>query len=351
MFDDSSKMIIVDLYSGSYTKDKKGHEYFNFEKSIDDKYRGYIPFSDGAKIDRFGATKRDEYSDGILVVYTKKIEGISDREIIGFHSDARVYRRGQSGENKNRNFLDNDNQYKTASYSIESDFIYDLRDNPNKFVININNYNRYMFRSQRFYGGKYPELDKKIVNYIKKIITQSSSLDSDFDEQEIIQNINPASKKELMNSSNRKLDIITSSNGSQVRKRQQFSKNALIMANYECQIDKSHITFNTSQNKPYMEGHHLIPCTPNKAQLIMDRFSKNIDCVENIVSLCPICHRAIHFGNVEKKIELIHKLYYIQQEKLRNIGINITEQELIDFYLKDEEYIVNYWNEKPNVDE
>ena len=31
----------------------------------------------------------------------------------------------------------------------------------------------------------------------------------------------------------------------------------------------------------------------------------NIDCKENIVSLCPICHRAVHVGNQDEKESVV----------------------------------------------
>ena len=36
-------------------------------------------------------------------------------------------------------------------------------------------------------------------------------------------------------------------------------------------------------------------------EIDVNKFKKNIDCIENIVCLCPTCHRRIHFGSDEEK--------------------------------------------------
>ena len=92
------------------------------------------------------------------------------------------------------------------------------------------------------------------------------------------------------------------------------------------------MTFQTPQNVQYMEGHHLIPCTATNARDFWTRDTKSIDCCENIVCLCPNCHRAIHFGDESKVEELIKLLFTIQKEKLSSAGIQITESELLAFY-------------------
>ena len=81
-----------------------------------------------------------------------------------------------------------------------------------------------------------------------------------------------------------------------------------------------------------MEGHHLIPCTVNNAMYFWNKFEKSIDCVENIVCLCPTCHRRIHFGSKEEKESVIKILYNKQYSKLQKAGLAITEEELINLY-------------------
>jgi len=79
-----------------------------------------------------------------------------------------------------------------------------------------------------------------------------------------------------------------------------------------------------------MEPHHLIPIS--KYATIWERFNVNIDCVENIVSLCPICHRCIHFATAEEKNKLIVSLYKMRIDMLNKLGITISISELIEMY-------------------
>lgn len=75
-------------------------------------------------------------------------------------------------------------------------------------------------------------------------------------------------------------------------------------ADYKCEINSSHNTFiSQSTNLPYMEAHHFIPMK------FQHTFETALDNLENIISLCPNCHRGIHHAITEQKFELISNLY------------------------------------------
>ena len=62
-------------------------------------------------------------------------------------------------------------------------------------------------------------------------------------------------------------------------------------AKYECEINSKHKTFTAkSTGMPYMEGHHMLPMK------YQDRFKSSLDVYANIICLCPICHRLLHYG-------------------------------------------------------
>lgn len=107
-----------------------------------------------------------------------------------------------------------------------------------------------------------------------------------------------------------------------------ISKTALEIANHLCLGSKNHITFISKLGKPFMEAHHLIPMAAQKD------FSINLDRIENIVSICPICHSAIHLGDDATRLEILKKLYDLKEKELKSVGINISFGELFTKYYK-----------------
>lgn len=112
-----------------------------------------------------------------------------------------------------------------------------------------------------------------------------------------------------------------------------IGKIALLNSNHTCEIEGSHVTFKSSfSGKQFMEVHHLIPISYQKT--IWKKYRINIDCIENIVSLCPNCHRKIHLANNDERISLIEKLYELKITDLKKIGIEIPLDILIKYYTK-----------------
>ena len=112
-----------------------------------------------------------------------------------------------------------------------------------------------------------------------------------------------------------------------------MAKLALENANFTCEADCDNKTFiSAASNKPYMEAHHLIPMPCSS--LYYDRYHVQLDRPENIVSLCPLCHRAIHFGSEEIKTKILRLLFNKRKDKLRSLNIDITFEELLQHYKK-----------------
>src|SRR5699024_4838879 len=94
---------------------------------------------------------------------------------------------------------------------------------------------------------------------------------------------------------------------------------AKINSDWTCEISLSHNTFiNEQLNKPFVEGHHLIP------MFAQDQFKYTIDFADNIVTLCPNCHRKIHYGLQEDKHEMLQLLYEKRKDKYPQYKIEIT---------------------------
>ena len=93
-------------------------------------------------------------------------------------------------------------------------------------------------------------------------------------------------------------------------------------ASYKCELDNEHTTFVAkSTGEQYMEGHHAIPM---KQQ---DNFDVSLDVYANIICLCPICHRLLHYGEDEAKETVMDKIYFTRADRLASSGIRLSRDE------------------------
>lgn len=102
---------------------------------------------------------------------------------------------------------------------------------------------------------------------------------------------------------------------------------ALDNAGHKCEFDGSHVTFKITRKSTiidYSEAHHIVPMS------LQGNFEHNIDVIENIVSLCPTCHRRIHNGD-DREL-LLKKLFEDRKELLKNKGIDISYDDLSKYY-------------------
>lgn len=103
---------------------------------------------------------------------------------------------------------------------------------------------------------------------------------------------------------------------------------AIAFADYKCELDKDHTSFISGHtHRPYMEGHHAIPMSNQGV------FKNSLDVYANIVCLCPLCHRKIHFGIKEDRKVMAQRIYDYRAERLANSGINIDERDFLEVVL------------------
>ena len=96
-------------------------------------------------------------------------------------------------------------------------------------------------------------------------------------------------------------------------------------AGYKCEIDSRHDTFIAqASGKQYMEGHHAIPMH------YQEKFDKSIDVYANVVCLCPICHRLLHYGQSEQKKQLLSQIYETRKDRMKISGIKISKNDFIE---------------------
>lgn len=93
-------------------------------------------------------------------------------------------------------------------------------------------------------------------------------------------------------------------------------------AGYQCEVDPTHNTFTAkSTGHPYMEGHHALPMK------YQDKFSRSLDVYANIICLCPVCHRLLHYGVDTEKENVINKIYFDRSDRLAASGIKISKSD------------------------
>lgn len=98
------------------------------------------------------------------------------------------------------------------------------------------------------------------------------------------------------------------------------------LSDYKCEVDEKHQLFvSRASGNPFLEAHHLIPVSYSKVLA-----SSNLDIVENIYALCPMCHRAIHHSQCNYTEEIVFKLLKRRDDTVKIFGI--SPQELLSIY-------------------
>jgi len=203
-----------------------------------------------------------------------------------------------------------------------------IYENAEKIIKNTNtnrkyeDYREYFFNCNFYVVGESKKelllnIDPSLKKYIAKL--------SDEDYQIIIENIikNTGIKYKKKQQINKKQQIISN----QYIRDTQAAAYAKQQAEYLCEFDYKHITFISNiSGKQYVEAHHLIPMK------YQDQFEYSLDIPENIVALCPNCHRAIHHGTKDCKKEIITALFSKRKKILEDNGINIDLEALIEMY-------------------
>lgn len=72
---------------------------------------------------------------------------------------------------------------------------------------------------------------------------------------------------------------------------------------------------------PYMEGHHAL------SMKYQNKFSKSLDVYANIICLCPICHRLLHYGIAAEKETVLDKIYFDRSKRFTACGIKISKED------------------------
>ena len=102
-------------------------------------------------------------------------------------------------------------------------------------------------------------------------------------------------------------------------------KRAIELSNKKCQMPGcTHELFLDKNGNPYLEVHHIIPMNAQ------GDFQKSIDIVENMVCLCPSCHREIHNGKNSR--DKIIEVFNSRNKALSSKGIILEIESLLAYY-------------------
>lgn len=94
---------------------------------------------------------------------------------------------------------------------------------------------------------------------------------------------------------------------------------------YLCEVDHHHETFIVNNtNHAYMEGHHVIPLSHQK------QFKYSLDIYANVICLCPICHRLLHYGRISDREKILDQIYGERSERLAKSGLDISRKDFFD---------------------
>lgn len=101
--------------------------------------------------------------------------------------------------------------------------------------------------------------------------------------------------------------------------------NAIALANYSCEGECNTPIFVRKDGVTnYTEAHHIIPLC------YQGDFKYSLDVEANVVSLCPRCHRLLHYGADYE--QLLKKLYISRGKRLEKCGIGIGFEQLLLLY-------------------
>lgn len=172
-------------------------------------------------------------------------------------------------------------------------------------------------------------LYKELKGLVGKDILQIDSVASEDEYQEAIQKSSPPDLPQ--GPIPRSSQILQGASAARWSRKPAVARVSLDLASYKCEFEFSHETFISDvSGVPFMEAHHLVPMS------YQGEFQHSLDVPENIVSLCPNCHRAIHHASLNIRNEIIDRLFNLRRDKLVERGILIDIATLLKCYRADQ---------------
>jgi len=175
-----------------------------------------------------------------------------------------------------------------------------------KNILNNNSINQLITETQ-------DELFKEALILLKDY--ENDIIQFDAFEQISVFNSDILSDEELSNLGEREPEQTNNSGSKRYKTKPRIAKTVISNNEFKCQNNMEHTSFIDKKGNQYAEAHHLIPMSYQEDFLNLDR-------KENIVSLCPNCHKAIHLGVMDIRNLIIENLYQIKQNEFSIFNID-----------------------------
>lgn len=156
---------------------------------------------------------------------------------------------------------------------------------------------------------------------------------SDFEDDNAIRNASTYESQDAIDSADARTPVLKPglSSNNRYTTDPRLGKTVLVNSGWKCCLSgfdgHEHTTFSTKNGNNYLEAHHLVPMKAQK-----DFMPINLDIYDNIIPLCPNCHKAVHYGSLEEKRRFLKPLYDARISKLNEHGIFISFEDLINKY-------------------
>lgn len=216
-------------------------------------------------------------------------------------------------------------RYLTAIFSGGSDFKYDI----SKIITRLNKLDNQFKNLNKFVEYANNNLIKQEIPFMN-------------DDNDMIDNADLVDINDIHRMPERGID---STGRKRFKTNKKIRDKVLENANYLCDCnDSKHFYFESVELDNYVEGHHIVPMN-RQQEYFYD--SINLDIPNNIVPLCPNCHRQIHLGSRQARLTIISELFVRNNVKLLALNPNLTLSILASYYnigLEEEEE--KYWIKK-----
>ncbi|RWQ73464.1 hypothetical protein [Bacillus cereus] len=214
------------------------------------------------------------------------------------------------------------------SYGLPEANLFDISDTAFiDTILNNQEFQRKNKKGNRMYSTALKHFKKYMEFYYKEYQIELLKEEMDY-EKNIVRNL-IKEKVKIVDKKREKPTYRTVNNKKIWSRNSRHASEVVAAANNLCEFDNEHRHFTSKFNqKNYVEAHHLIPMK------YQDQFDCSLDVHANIVSICLVCHKKIHFGLFEDKKEILDKLFDNRRERLKASGIEVVIDEFYGYYQK-----------------